>query len=310
MKKQASSRKLGFRVTPKQADSLHYVIPLFMMAIGGFSSEPKLWYDSLMRLSTGLIAGMLLLSGIWEYVSKYLAVPVGERLQKGKTVPPMYLREAFGSSLCMFIVATLLSWPVTKWRRGEPTAFKETLEEASWGPYPLAFYILKMFVVLILADAWTFWKHYSLHNPALYAFHKSHHTFHDPSTFAGFAIHPFEGLWTFGPIVLMCFPWVSLYGPLHGPFLGFFTLLNLYLHCGYSIPFLEWLFPKFYINTSVHHNKHHQLSVTHFGEMLTLWDWVLGTHSYGWSEQQVAQQTSKVMVGDSGMDSGDACKDE
>ena len=84
--------------------------------------------------------------------------------------------------------------------------------------------------------------------------------------------------------------------------LGCFTALNLYLHCGYSVSFLEWLLPKFWINTSKWHNKHHLLSVTHFGEMLTLWDYILGTHSGSWSEAKLAEQALSVMAGQTGKD--------
>ena len=54
----------------------------------------------------------------------------------------------------------------------------------------------------------------------------------------------------------MCIPALGLYMPLHLPYLVLFALLNLYLHCGYAIPTLEWLLPKLYINTSVWHNKY------------------------------------------------------
>ena len=92
---------------------------------------------------------------------------------------------------------------------------------------------------------------------------------------------------------------------MHGPFLASFALLNLYLHCGYSIPVLEWALPKLYINTSEWHNKHHELSVAHFGEMLTLWDWILGTHTDGWGAAKVARQRAAVELGKSGMGEAD-----
>lgn len=292
----------GFRVNQAQADALAYLIPIGLTAAGALSPNPKVWYDCLFELATILCGGMLLCASVWEVLSRFLAVPVGERIQKHKSAPPQYLREALGSTLCMYIVACLSAWPLSQQRRGVPTAFKSSLEEASWGPFPLCFYLIKLLATALVADAWTFWKHYALHNPTLYVFHKSHHVFHDPSTFAGFAIHPFEAVWTFCPILMMCIPQLALYGPLHAPFLGFFGALNLYLHCGYSIPALEWLLPKLLINTSVHHNKHHQLSVTHFGEMLTLWDLMLGTHTGGWSHSQIKEQETRVARGQSGMD--------
>ena len=147
----------------------------------------------------------------------------------------------------------------------------------------------------MISDAWTFWKHYMFHHPSVYAIHKEHHKFHDPSTYAGFAIHPVEGFFTFWPILVMCVPQINLYAPLHLPFIGAFYSLNLYLHCGYTIPFLEKLLGMFMVNTSVWHNKHHQLRVTHFGEMLIIWDLIMGTHTGNWDQKKYDNTTSAVL---------------
>jgi len=82
---------------------------------------------------------------------------------------------------------------------------------------------------------------------------------------------------------------------MHLPFIGCFYALNLYLHCGYYIPFLEKVLPIFLINTSAWHNKHHALRVAHFGEMLILWDLIMGTHSKEWDEQQVEDTTNAIV---------------
>lgn len=79
---------------------------------------------------------------------------------------------------------------------------------------------------------------------------------------------------------------------MHLPFIGCFYALNLYLHCGYYIPFFEKVLPIFLINTSAWHNKHHSLRVAHFGEMLTLWDRIMGTHSEDWDSQQLEDTTN------------------
>ena len=83
---------------------------------------------------------------------------------------------------------------------------------------------------------------------------------------------------------------------MHLPFIAVFYYLNLYLHCGYYIPFLEWLLPKFWINTSDWHNLHHALRVSHFGEMLTLWDHIMDTHSKNWSKERLEDTTKAIVV--------------
>jgi hypothetical protein len=51
---------------------------------------------------------------------------------------------------------------------------------------------------------------------------------------------------------------VGLYAPIHAPFLGFYILLNHYLHCGYYIESVEHFLHKFYIMSSAWHNVHHE----------------------------------------------------
>lgn len=110
----------------------------------------------------------------------------------------------------------------------------------------------------------------------LYAF-QDHHSFHDPSCFAAFAIHPFEALLTFWQIMLFTIPVLNLWGPVHLSSLVLLAIMNLYLHCGYAVGWLEKALPRFLFNTSRFHNVHHEVTRAHFGEILFLWDWLCGT---------------------------------
>ena len=73
----------------------------------------------------------------------------------------------------------------------------------------------------------------------LWAFHKTHHSHHNPSALAGYAISPMYGFATFLPVYLFVFPWLGLYPAIHWPVLVFYFLLNHYLHCGYIVPMIE-----------------------------------------------------------------------
>ena len=193
----------------------------------------------------------------------------------------------------MYVVACISAWPLAMHRAGYVTAFKGTIEEAAFfGSY--AYYGIKIVITALVADAWTFWKHYVFHNPIVYAIHKDHHVYHNPSTFAGFAIHPVEAFWTFCPIFAMCIPQINLYFPLHIPFIASFYLLNLYLHCGYSITFLENILGYFYINTSEWHNKHHQYRMTHYGEMSIMWDLYMETHTGAWDKKRFDEVDKQI----------------
>eukprot|EP00958_Prasinococcus_capsulatus_P012011 scaffold1194_cov369-Prasinococcus_capsulatus_cf.AAC.25 len=169
-----------------------------------------------------------------------------------------------------------MAWPLARRALGRPTAFVDTFADSM----PLGsslFFVLKMCLFVLLADTWTYMKHRALHHRTVYVFHKIHHTFHDPTAFAAFALHPVEALITFCPVMLFSVDGLGIYAPFHFPFLGMWGVLNMYLHCGVYVEWVENILPLFFVNTSAFHNIHHEKTVTHFGEMLFFWDYLLGT---------------------------------
>lgn len=147
-----------------------------------------------------------------------LAKALGGRIQEDRG-KDLTWRAIFESERALYTVACLAAWPMTQAAVGLPIAFKPTLHEASWQG-SAAVYMVKVVVGLLAADAYNYWKHRLLHHRVLWAFHSTHHTFRDPTAFVGFAIHPFEAVLTFWPIVLVCFPQLYLWMPLHAPFIA------------------------------------------------------------------------------------------
>lgn len=130
---------------------------------------------------------------------------------------------------------------------------------------------------MLAVDAWTYWKHRALHTKALFGFHRGHHTFRDPTPFASFAVGPFEALWTFLPVLIVLHPSALHWGPAYVTLVGGFVLLNLYLHCGVRVAWLEAIVPRLGLNTSAFHNVHHSHVRANFGEVAFLWDRLCGT---------------------------------
>ena len=134
-----------------------------------------------------------------------------------------------------------------------------------------------------MVDAWLYAKHRMLHTPFFYPLHKTHHAYHSPTAFAGYAIHTIESVWTFCPVLLACyFPHLI---PFMLVFIAFFFAFNCYLHCGYTFAWCEKLFPLLMLNSSAFHNLHHEKCWTHYGEIGSLWDMLLGTsaiYNDGW----------------------------
>ena len=196
------------------------------------------------------------------------------------------------------VVGAMAAWPMAYHKLGYETALRDSLDDcvpaipfvdkASPNYYWAQFtcYLVKMGIGFLVADAYNYWKHRYFHHKVLWPFHKVHHSHHNPSSLAGFAVSPMYGFSTFMPVYLFSFPSLGLYLPVHWPVLVFYGLLNHYLHCGYVVPIVEWVLSPFMIMTSAWHNVHHEkgrvgfnYNAQTFGEMLWLWDWICGTYA-------------------------------
>ena len=144
-----------------------------------------------------------------------------------------------------------------------------TLEEMGV-PWWLA--VLQMYAGIVAVDAWTYWKHRLLHTRFFFPFHKHHHSFRDPTPFAGFAVGPVETILTFCPLLLICIPEAKHFAPLYYTAIVSFVLLNLYLHAGVTFSWAEKILPRIGLNSSAWHNVHHSHVNANFGEVSFIWD--------------------------------------
>lgn len=252
-------------------DVIDFVLPFGLALLGLLHPEsPSLWYQSL-AIGFVLIAGVVLGGAAIVHL---LSGRFGQRIQGPRVRPAPIAREAFETARCMFVVACLMAWPLTRWRLGHPLGLTWTLNESTGGA---ARVVLQTLAGLLVLDAWLYWKHRLLHTKALFGFHKAHHAFRDPTAFAGFAVAPVEALLTFWPLLLVGIPQATHWGPLYFPLILGFVALNFYLHCGVTLWWVEATLPRVFLNTSAFHNVHHARANTHFGEALSLWDTLCGT---------------------------------
>ena len=112
-----------------------------------------------------------------------------------------------------------------------------------------------------------------------------------PPPLPRFAVAPFEAVLTFWPILLLCFPWATHWAPLYFTLVVGFVNLNLYLHCGVTLGWVEKTLPRIFLNTSAFHNVHHSRASAHFGEALYLWDVICRTRLV---DQTSAEPPQKV----------------
>lgn len=249
----------------------NWLVPLSLFAAGLLHPESVgLWYSSFARSLVMLLAPIMLGATLWWLASERS----GERLQGVRKKAAPIAREAFETARAMFVIATLMAWPMTQYRLGHPTGLKWSLEEAGG----LWFVLLTNLIVGIIAiDAWTYLKHRLLHTRLLFPFHKNHHAFRDPTPFAGFAVSPVETVLTFWPLLILMIPEANHWAPLYFGLVVGFVSLNFYLHSGVKYSLFERTLPRLFLNTSAFHNMHHAKVNKNFGEVLYLWDWLLGT---------------------------------
>ena len=149
-----------------------------------------------------------------------------------------------------------------------------------WYEYPLWYSLAVVPVLLVLHDAYFFWRHYLMHKTSLYGWtrHNVHHGVRNVSPYSAFSVHPAEGFLelAFRPIML-------IFIPVHPITLGVFLIitfsLNVIGHSGYEF------FPRRYPSSpltrlgssATFHYLHHKDGGTNFGLFLCVWDRLMGT---------------------------------
>lgn len=254
-----------FQISARWATVIDWAIVAGFFLAGVLHPDPLLFYDSMLRIFAVIVVPLFLFSFlVYRFSEQY-----GKRIQGERNKIPPIAREAFGSARAMFVVACMAAWPVSLYRMGIPTGLVWTLDEMglSWWMA-----ILQMYLGIIAVDAMTYWKHRLLHTRLFFQFHKHHHTFRDPTPFAGFAVGPLETLLTFWPLLLICLPEAKHFAPLYFSAIVGFVFLNLYLHCGVTFGWLEKLLPRVGLNSSAWHNVHHSDVNANFGEVSFIWD--------------------------------------
>lgn len=134
-------------------------------------------------------------------------------------------------------------------------------------------------LALILHDSYFYWMHRILHHPKLYKkAHLIHHKSINPSPWASYSFHFFEGV-----LEGMIAPLILFTIPMHPLSLLLFTiiafLINVYGHLGYEIA-PKWFRHSFLFqitNTSVHHNLHHEKFKGNYGLYFRVWDRLMKT---------------------------------
>ncbi|MGE0614455.1 MAG: sterol desaturase family protein [Bacteriovoracia bacterium] len=147
---------------------------------------------------------------------------------------------------------------------------------AEYGWFYLFF---SVFLMMFIHDTYFYFTHVLIHHPKLFKrVHKVHHDSVNPSPWAAFSFHPWEGL-----IEAIALPLIIFIVPVHPiafvSFLMIMTVLGVINHMGYEVMpkwFATHWFGKWFI-TATHHFQHHRLVKCNYGLYFTFWDRLLGT---------------------------------
>lgn len=145
--------------------------------------------------------------------------------------------------------------------------------------YGWIWFVLSIFSLVVLHDAWFYWMHRLIHHRRLFRLlHLRHHRSHNPSPFAAYSFDVGEAVLTslYFPLVLILLPVSELAAFI---FTVNMMLVNALHHCGYEVypcnrsgkPLLDWL------TTTTHHDLHHARGNGNFGLYFTFWDRLMGT---------------------------------
>lgn len=146
---------------------------------------------------------------------------------------------------------------------------------------PLWWIPVSILLAMVVHDTYFYWLHRIIHHPRLFRLiHALHHRSRNPSPLAAYSLHIIEAILEslMGVIILLLIPMhmVSIM-----TFSTIALLFNVYGHLGYEIVPLwfrhSWLFEL--LNTSVHHNLHHEQSRGNYGYYFRIWDRLMGTEN-------------------------------
>lgn len=204
------------------------------------------------------------------------------------------LRLEIGSSLMTIVTWTVLACGVY-WlsERNVGQIYRELT--LSGVPY----FIASFFVVQFLHETYFYWTHRAYHSGGgkglLWAAHRFHHRFGNPTPFAALAFHPVEGvvhglfMTGFGLLVPVHVAMVFYYA-------FFMMLVNVAGHMGHEFwPTGLHRHPVWkHLNTPTHHNLHHTNPRYGFGIYYNFWDTLMGTNdpAYEAEYNQVKERTN------------------
>lgn len=152
--------------------------------------------------------------------------------------------------------------------------------------------ILWIVIAFFLVDFYEYMYHYLGHKyDSLWAHHKRHHKFFNPTPFGVIADDIVDQLFRTVPIVLFPVLFPKINGLVLAVVFSIDPIYGTWLHTGHDVPKLRSIANyvkektggcRFVLNTSAEHYLHHAISgrssPVYCGFYIKVWDWLLNTH--------------------------------
>lgn len=241
-----------------------------------------------------IVIRYFIIAGLFYYLL-WKRKTVFKKLQDTTPVTKVIREEIFWSVVTSVVFAIPGAYMIEAWKQGGTLIYSD-INEYGW-MYLLISFPLYMFI----HDTYFYWTHRLLHLPRFYRrFHKVHHNSPNPTPWAAFSFHPYEGV-----IEAAIVPLMTFIIPVHVVVLliiltlmTFFSVVN---HCGYEIygqRLSQHFFGKIMI-TPTHHNLHHSQFDCNYGLYFRFWDRVIGTDKWAYSYDEVSSRRTRMAVAQS-----------
>ncbi|NOT39491.1 MAG: sterol desaturase family protein [Alphaproteobacteria bacterium] len=142
-----------------------------------------------------------------------------------------------------------------------------------------SYFALTLLAMIVAHDAYFYWTHRAMHRPRLFRlFHRTHHKSKTPTPWSAYAFDVPEA------IVMVAFvPLWLAFVPMHDlavfTFVTWQILRNVMGHAGVELSPVSGRPSQLFgwLNTTTHHDLHHQDSRSNFGLYFSWWDRAMGT---------------------------------
>ena len=184
-----------------------------------------------------------------------------------------FLREISSSVQTSFIAGGIILLFLHSPLREYTRIYKDIEDYSVW------WIPLSIIAALIIQDTYFYWLHRIMHHPKLFnKIHLEHHKSTNPSPWTSYSFHALEAIAEVMilPVILFCLPIHPIALSLFGVF-GF--MINVYGHLGYEIAPKKFRNSFLFeiLNSSVHHNLHHEKFKGNYGLYFRIWDRIMKT---------------------------------